>query len=226
MATVLFPYMYIPDPEKGRPLANANIFIGKPGLDPQIEANRIQVFEIQTDGTPIAIAQPIVTTGGGVPMNCCSPAVLSVDENEYSIKITDKFGAQKYFQEFVSGFVAFDEVRNAAGIYDSLTGDATSAVNDEAILVGDFISTVEYHFGSKKGGGQYQKVAVDPGEILINPASTDGNWLKLEEGETKDPSQVEITYARAPNISTPKEPLPSVNGPQQPARRSKNPSRQ
>lgn len=179
MSTILFPYAYIPDPDKGKPLALANIFIGKPGLDPQIEANRIQVFEIQEDGTPIAISQPIKTGGGGVPINCCSPAVLSVEETSYSMKITDKTGVQKYFQEFISGSVTFDDLEIATATFSIVPLDDILSNNLIPVDTGVGIQSLEYVTGSGVGAGLYEKVSVDPGDNLINPPTSDLNWLKL-----------------------------------------------
>ena len=43
MSTVIFPYAYIPDPTKGKPISNGQLFFGLPDLDPEIEANKITI---------------------------------------------------------------------------------------------------------------------------------------------------------------------------------------
>jgi len=179
MSIVLFPYGYIPDSERGRPLDSADIFIGKPGLDPEVVGNQVQVFEIQEDGTNVPITQPIKTGVGGVPITSGSPAVISVNETQFSIKINDKLGAQKYFQKFVSGFVDFSNVRLAAGIFDSLTGDPGNDALSAGGDIGDRVQTYEYNSGSGVGGAEYEIVSTNPGSPLVNPLKSDGNFLKL-----------------------------------------------
>lgn len=47
------------------------------------------------------------------------------------------------------------------------------------IAIGAFVNSSEYITGSGEGAGLYEKVSVDPGFNLINPNTSDGNWLKL-----------------------------------------------
>lgn len=96
MSTIEFPVLYIPDPDKGRPLFNGQIYIGKPDLDPTITANQKDVFYIQEDGSLIAASQPIQLSAGGVPTYNGSSVTLDVD-GSYSMKVLDKNGAQAYY---------------------------------------------------------------------------------------------------------------------------------
>lgn len=96
------PYDYYPDPTRGRPLFEGSIYIGKPDLDPQIQANRLPVKAIQEDGSSVSIAQPIKTGAGGVPMLNGSPIQIQTT-GEYSIKVLDKSGAQVYYSPSVIG---------------------------------------------------------------------------------------------------------------------------
>lgn len=90
------PQEYIPDFNKGRPLFDAQIFVGIPDLDPEILANRKTVTLRQESGDTVDVAQPIRTSSGGVPTYNGSPAQILVDGN-YSIKVLDRFGAQEYY---------------------------------------------------------------------------------------------------------------------------------
>jgi len=106
MSTVIFPYAYIPDPTKGKPISNGQLFFGLPDLDPEIEANRITVGLQQEDGTVVPIApaaQPILTGAGGVPLYNGSPAIIVLDDSieEFSLKVLDKNNAQVYYNENV-----------------------------------------------------------------------------------------------------------------------------
>ena len=111
MSTVIFPYAYIPDPTKGKPISNGQLFFGLPDLDPEIEANRITVGLQQEDGTIVNIApasQPILTGAGGVPLYNGSPVIIVIQQKEFSLKILDKNNAQVYYQENVSGIATLD----------------------------------------------------------------------------------------------------------------------
>jgi hypothetical protein len=93
---VALPQEYIPDFNQGRPLFNAQIYVGIPDLDPEIPANRKTVTLRQESGDTVNVPQPIRTSSGGVPTYNGSPAQILVDGN-YSIKVLDRFGAQEYY---------------------------------------------------------------------------------------------------------------------------------
>lgn len=101
---VRLPYDYYPDPTRGRPVFNGSIYVGKPDTDPQIITNQITLFAVQESGATIAVAQPIRTGAGGVPLLNGSPVQLKVD-GEYSIKVLDAQGAQVYYASSVVGGV-------------------------------------------------------------------------------------------------------------------------
>jgi len=44
MSTVIFPYAYIPDPTKGKPISNGQLFFGLPDLDPEIEVLVVYLY--------------------------------------------------------------------------------------------------------------------------------------------------------------------------------------
>jgi hypothetical protein len=100
MSLINFPILYIPDPVKGRPLFNGQIYVGQPDLDPTVVINQKQLNVIQENGTVVPVAQPFVLSAGGVPVYNDKPVRLDVDGN-YSIKILSKLGAQVYYIENV-----------------------------------------------------------------------------------------------------------------------------
>ena len=87
---------YYPNSSRGRPLATADIYVGKPDLDPEIVVNQKQLSVQQEDGTIVAVTQPIHTSAGGVPQYAGSPVVLLV-EGDYSLKVLDSSGVQIYY---------------------------------------------------------------------------------------------------------------------------------
>lgn len=87
---------YFPESDRGRPVANGEIYVGKPDLDPEVIANQIQVYIQKEDGTIVAVAQPIYTSAGGVPVYEGSPVTI-LTNSVYSLKVNDKHGAQVYY---------------------------------------------------------------------------------------------------------------------------------
>lgn len=113
MAILNFPILYAPDPLKGRPLGGGQIYVGEPDLDPEIPINQKQLNIIQEDGTVVPVPQPFTLSFGGVPTYNGATVRLDVDGN-YSFKLLDKHGTQKYYVENVlSGKpVTEDEIIN------------------------------------------------------------------------------------------------------------------
>lgn len=100
MSIINFPMMYVPDPVKGRPVGNGQIFVGTPDLDPEVPANQKQLNIVQEDGTVVPVPQPFDLSFGGVPVYNGSAVRLDVDGN-YSFKVLSKQGAQLYYVENV-----------------------------------------------------------------------------------------------------------------------------
>lgn len=126
---IIFPTPYLPDPTQGRPLANANLYIGEPDLDPEIEANRKTIIVIQEDGTEVNVppaSQPLVTGAGGIILYQGSPVQLEV-EDSYSFKVTDEFDVQVYYFNEVTDNLEFTSpFLQALNFYEN---DAASASN-------------------------------------------------------------------------------------------------
>lgn len=106
MATnIMFPHGYVPSPTRGRPIANAQIYIGEPDLDPEIPANQKQISVRQEDGTVVQISQPLRTGSGGVPVFSGSSVTPLVTGN-YSYKVLDANGGLIYNISRATGSLA------------------------------------------------------------------------------------------------------------------------
>ena len=129
---VQLPVIYAADPTKGRPVYNGSIYVGLVDTDPEIEANRKQVYLLQESGATIPVDQPIMTGAGGTPMYNGSPVRMTVD-GDYSIKILDNNGAQKYYFPSLSGTpVGIAPVSQVVAVYtydDMTVGGGTSVFN-------------------------------------------------------------------------------------------------
>jgi hypothetical protein len=91
---------YFPEATRNRPVANGEIYVGIPDLDPEVVLNQQQLYIQEEDGDIIAVAQPIYTSAGGVPVYSGSPVTLLVN-NDYSLKILSSTGAQVYYVPLV-----------------------------------------------------------------------------------------------------------------------------
>lgn len=96
MNRIEFAPGYFPSPTVGKPVSSGYIYIGTVDLDPEIVANRKQVYALQEDTTVVAIPQPIRTGAGGVPTYNNATVTLLVDGN-YSMKVMDKDATQVYY---------------------------------------------------------------------------------------------------------------------------------
>lgn len=94
---------YFPQFAADRAIANAQIYIGQPNLDPAVLANQIQAYIVQENGTQVAVPQPIRTGAGGVPTYNGSPVEIAVNELQYSLKILNSTGSQIYYKSIVNG---------------------------------------------------------------------------------------------------------------------------
>ena len=149
---VSLPIEYFPDPTKGRPVFNGSIYVGQPNLDPEIEANRIDVTLRQQDGVEVVIqpaSQPLLTGAGGVVIYDGSPVTMLADGN-YSLKVLDKQGGQVYYVED-----ALDGVP-ISGEQTVLTYEnVAEMVADTSLTVGQLARTKGYYDAGDGGGALY-----------------------------------------------------------------------
>ena len=91
------PYIYVADPDKGKPLKGAQLFFGEVGRDPELEENQKLVYALQEDGSAVPIPQPVLTSAGGVPTYANNPVALAIS-GAFSYKVLDDKDAQVYYQ--------------------------------------------------------------------------------------------------------------------------------
>ena len=151
---VLFPYMYAPLFDQGRPVANGSIFVGIADLDPEVPANQKSVTVRDGLGNEtVGVSQPIGTSAGGVPTFNGSPVSLLV-EGSYSLKILDSAGDQVYFEEDVTSGVPLTQDQ---AILKYLS--VADMVADTNLSSGDQARTVSYYNDSAddtEGGALYR----------------------------------------------------------------------
>lgn len=191
MAVINFPIIYTPDPLRGRPLFNAQIFVGIPDLDPEIIANQKQLNVVLEDGSVVPVAQPFTVSAGGVPVYNGNTVRLSVDGN-YSIKILSSTGEQKYYIENVFEGQSITE----ASLIELLIADLSQAyvfdtwqdMVDSTIVfpVGKELKTTEYTAGSGVGGAIYTKNAGSTTSPLGSPNLSGGGYAKIQSAPVID----------------------------------------
>lgn len=129
MALVILPYMYIPDPTRGRPVFNGKIYIGEVDTDPRIESNQKAALLVQEDGSRVEAEYPIQINSGGIPTYNGSPVAIDV-AGEYAIAIDSKDDQQVYY------------FARAGTDTENLTTDLRSVMFDFGLLYEDIGSTL------------------------------------------------------------------------------------
>ncbi|MEE8208105.1 MAG: phage tailspike protein, partial [Nitrosomonadaceae bacterium] len=165
---VEIPIGYYGQFNQGRPLFNADIFVGVPDTDPEIPINQKQITLLLEDGTEVPVSQPVNTGPGGYISHNGSAATMFVEDN-YSIKCLNSLGAQEYFFENV--FNKPPSSGTSASRYDTVSDmDAANPV------VGDFIDTSGYTSVGDDGDNSY--------EIVAGGTGTDdgGSFIDLSNG--------------------------------------------
>ncbi|GMR15860.1 MAG: hypothetical protein BMS9Abin31_0154 [Gammaproteobacteria bacterium] len=139
---------YFPDPTKGRPVFNGSVFIGKPGLNPEVEANRVDVYLRQAGNSDVLIlpsAQPLTTGAGGLVLYNGDTAEVLVDGN-YSLKVLNNAGSQVYYTENALG--------DPAGSFYPLTAGSSTAYTANTGIgayILDEVSVVQIHVTNTTG---------------------------------------------------------------------------
>lgn len=170
---------YFPTSTIGRPISNAQIFVGEPDTDPEVVINQKQISVQQEDGTIVAVSQPILTGIGGIPLYLGSPVTVLVDGN-YALKVLDSGGSQIYYVPSQAGLIVINKVDDIKGLID-ITGQSDG---DSADVFGFFFVAPE---SNPKGGGQFvwqdgiNKTTANGGTIIDpdNIGGFDGTWSTL-----------------------------------------------
>lgn len=186
-AIVRLPVGYFPDPDIGRPLWNAKIYVGVVDLDPKIPANQITVTGRQESGAEVTLPQPVRTNSGGVPVDTNGDVVTLLVDGAYSMRVDDRQDNDKYyFANVLEGApVVFTDLPNYSRIPFNTVQDAKSGVlnNGDSInlQIGDFVVTNGYNSVNDGGGANYVVVAngtgTDDGGSYHDMAN--GSQLKL-----------------------------------------------
>jgi hypothetical protein len=179
MSLINFPILYIPDPDKGRPLFNGKIYVGEPDLDPTVLANQKQLNVIQEGGTVVPVAQPFVLSAGGVPVYNGNPVRLDVTGN-YSIKILSKLGAQVYYISNVfegEPVTVESQINDLSQAYEFATVEAMEL--DTAMPINKIMNTVIHNTTSNDGGAKYIKRAGASPKPVGFPDLAGGNHAEL-----------------------------------------------
>ena len=152
------PIMYVPDPDKGKPLDGFQAYFGIVGRDPELEENRKIPYALQEDGSAVPIDQPVIGSAGGVPTYNGSPVGIAVN-GSYSLKILDKNGGQVYYIPHVEAF-------NLQG-FSGVIAEESQTVGAGLTLTFDEIETTTASFYKSidetgtKFEGNYLKKGVD-----------------------------------------------------------------
>ena len=156
MAVIDFPILYIPDPIKGRPLFNGQIFVGVSGLDPEIPANQKQLNVIKSDGDVVPVIQPFILSAGGVPVYNGSTVRLDVD-GDYSLKILDRLGAQVYYIENVLEGKTLTIDGNYTSNFD-IVSEASASTDISRVYEGAVLNISGRASKNDGGGGTFDVV--------------------------------------------------------------------
>lgn len=194
MNNLNFPFMYAPNPSIGRPVFNASIYIGQPGLNPEILANQIQVYIRQENGSIVAVTQPLQTGAGGVVLYNGSPVTVLIAQTAYSVKVLNNLGGQIFYQENANASPEQPgntnnvlSVKTVVGAADSIASvDFNFVANGQKIQpsgyysIGDGASRVYYYDSSSSAtpnGGTVISPTLGPGRVLM----LDDSWVTPED---------------------------------------------
>lgn len=167
--SVVMPYEYFPNFNKGGPLYNGKIFIGEVNTDPEVIANQKDVTYQDACSCVVEspIIQPIRTGSGGVPIYNNSPVRLYVN-GSYSIKVLDKNNNLIYYTPNVTD----DESINTEAILSLTLAEAIAKTDMEVGKTTVRISDRDYELFTYRS-------SLTPNECNIITTGTPGIFLDL-----------------------------------------------
>jgi len=194
--------LFVPDPTKDGVIALGDVYIGKPDLDPQVEANRVEVTVVQEDGSAVLIspsAQPLGPGAGGVLLYQGS-AVAVLVEGEYSLKVNDSLGAQIYYipSQNAEATISISGGKILNGSFEATTGDqpddwtvtttGTGVIATDNTDQGNGLNSLKFTSVDGLGAGEALSTAfdvssnegVDVGFMLKSTGALNRNTVELE----------------------------------------------
>lgn len=159
------PVFYLPDPDKGKPLAFADCYFGLPGRDATLEENQKKLYVLQEDGSAVPVLQPFTLTAGGTASYQGSPVQLAVS-GSYSFIAIDKGGDQVYNFASIAGI-------NLQG-FSGVIAEETQTVDGSLTLTFDKITTTTSGFYQSVDatGNTFQGKYLRKGVDYTSPTST------------------------------------------------------
>lgn len=184
-----FPINYLPLPDRSGANGLGELWIGSPNSDPKTNVvDRVTVYVVRQNDTPLAIGQPIELSAGGVPLYNGSPVQLEVD-GAYCMQIIDRLGAQIYYAPYagklgaqVAGIVV--SINNLTAIIAQLQNGISSFAalgTTPSSGAGQLIQLTQ-HTSNNLGGGLFKSFSgsvISDGGAQINSATPGLYWKRI-----------------------------------------------
>ena len=169
-AIISLPLGYFPDPNKGRPLGNAKIYIGVADLNPRILANQLPVTGRQESGEEVTVSQPVRTSFGGVPVDDNGNVVTIMADGASSMAIDDSKDDQKYY--FANTFngvpLVLADVGSAAFVNIGTSAGQLPTTDDLGMIGGTNYNSANYPFSEAGEIGTCAVMKNETGGIVLN----------------------------------------------------------
>lgn len=152
-----------------RPAKNGTLYIGAAGTDPTVAANRLTVTGRKSDGTVVALTQPITLSTTGNPIDANGNSVDLLVDTHYSFATFDYYGKlqQSVSSQLVLEVDGFATLRTLPVVYE-----------------GQRVTLLGWNKGSNLGGGTFighKGTKTDDGGVVASGAGF--YWEReLEEG--------------------------------------------
>jgi len=169
----------------GRPISNAQIYVGRVDTDPEIVSNQKQVSIQQEDGTLIKVSQPLRTSAGGVILYDGSPVSAIVD-GDYSIKVLSSSGAQLYyFPNLAVRYLTASDLSGSTGVgldfYYPDSGETDQGVAGDGATMEQYIFDVSGTTKSTMYFKMDRYAGVTNEYVLSTGVTVSDNWSAIFE---------------------------------------------
>ena len=123
-----------------RPAKNGTLYIGVAGTDPTVAANRLAISGRKSDGSVVALTQPITLSTTGNPIDANGNSVDLLVDTHYSFATFDYYGKlqQSVSSQLVLGVDGFATLRTLPVVYE-----------------GQRVTLLGWNKGSNLGGGTF-----------------------------------------------------------------------